>query len=50
VGSLHQETPVQPSSSNRFLTPDDRRREVTAILAAGLPRLGARAALAADAV
>jgi hypothetical protein len=40
---------VQPSSADRFLTPDDRRHEVAAILAAGLLRLSARAALAADA-
>jgi hypothetical protein len=48
VGSLHPETPVQPSSADRFLTPDDRRREVAAILATGLLRLSACATLAAD--
>jgi hypothetical protein len=39
---------VRPSSADRFLTPDSRLREVAAILAAGLLRLSARAALAAD--
>jgi hypothetical protein len=36
VGTLQQETPVQPSSVDRFLTPDDRLREVAAILATDL--------------
>jgi hypothetical protein len=38
--------PVQPLAADRFLTPDDRLREVATILAAGLLRLSARAALA----
>jgi hypothetical protein len=41
VGTLHPETTGRPSSADAFLTPDDRRREVAAILAAGLMRLNA---------
>jgi hypothetical protein len=37
---------VQPSAAERFVTHDDRVREAAAMLAAGLLRLGARAALA----